>query len=74
MPAWSGFSTGVAPRHPAPTVAGQSGGVNVAFVDGHCDTFQSTNLNPASTTPLSAYPGQWIGDFYWNDGGQYRSD
>lgn len=71
---WSNFSSGIAPRHPAPTVAGQPGGVNVAFVDGHCDTFQSTNLNPSSTTSLSSYPGQWIGDYYWNDGGQYRAD
>lgn len=60
--------TGATAYHPIPYQ------LNAGFVDGHVDTFSVPQLNPSNTTPLSAYPNQLVGDFYWNDGGSYRSN
>jgi len=67
----STFNTSIQCRHPAlpPTPGGNGSGtagiLNVAYVDGHCDTVNRTVIDPATAG---------IGDQYWNNSGANRSD
>jgi len=71
---FSNYPTGVAARHPAlpstPTGSNVTGLVNVGFVDGHVDTFNTTVIIPTASTAS----GYVAGDFYWNNYGTSRSD
>ena len=72
------FAQSIQTRHPAlpPTPGGNGSGtqgqLNIAYVDGHCDTVNRITIDPASTTgnPLTNSPG----DFYWNNWGANRTD
>jgi len=72
------YATNVACRHPAlpPTPGGNGSGttglLNVAFVDGHVDTFTNTALLPSGTPTGSPY--LTIGDALWTNGGAQRTD
>ena len=68
-----------AARHPAIppidlTGSSATGLFNIAFIDGHVDTLTTTAANPGTVNSASSYLGQYVGDFYWNNGGTYRSD
>jgi len=68
-----------AARHPANqpidiTGSSPNGLIDVAFVDGHVDTLTTTACAPSTVNTASAYPGSYVGDYYWNNGGSYRSD
>ena len=75
------YLTSIQARHPAlPPIPASAGGngsgytglVNVGFVDGHVDTFNTTNLAPNS--PPTSGPYATNGDTYWCNGGAQRAD
>jgi len=71
------YGTSVAARHPPlPATrldgSGTVGLMNVAFVDGHVDTFSTTVLAPNSAPVTGPY--LTVGDAFWNNGGAQRSD
>jgi prepilin-type processing-associated H-X9-DG protein len=68
------YSNYAAARHPAlPPISGGNGSghtglLNVAFVDGHVQTMDTSVINPTSTTSTL------VTDTYWTNGGNNRQD
>jgi len=74
------YLTSIQARHPAlppiPAAAGGNGSgytglVNVGFVDGHVDTLNTTQMQPALTPTAGVYNTN--GDYYWCNGGAQRN-